>query len=199
MKNTLFSFAGFMLSILMLSEKKCENSSLANSKTFAIAILPMAVGNQWIYLDSVFLQGKLMKTNFDTLRILKSGNQNGAATFIFSDGKELSENGDTIFQWVSQRSGVKFPTTYFIKSEDELKYNYVFGGDVIMERTVSRMKNCISKDCEGSACYTVKDRCNAETVFATGIGVMRERTTDCFGGEKSYSIRTLQKFIPSNK
>lgn len=202
MKNKFFSFTGLLIAALLLNETQCQQNSATQNAAApgkSGSVLPMAVGNQWIYNDSVFLQGKINEIVFDTLTILKTGNQNGKTTFIFSDGKELSQSGDTIFQWVSQRSGMRFPTTLFIKSENELSYNYMFGGDVIMERTVSKMKSCDSKIKEAVNCYVVKDRCNAETIFSEGIGIVRERTTDCFGGEKSYTIRTLIKFLPAKK
>ena len=189
----LFSFSGILMVILQMNQSSCQKTKAGSQ-----LLVPLAVGNEWIYLDSVFENGKLISVTNDTDRILNSSTFEGKTTYIFSDGREMLLKGDSLFQIVSQRSGVKFPTPVFLPTETETKFNYAYGGDVVRQQTVALMKDCpIRKDSFGknswnsSKCFRITDYCNSETIFGFGVGVLREKKIDCAFSEKNYSIRTL--------
>jgi len=62
------------------------------------SIIPFAIGNYWVYADSVWKDGNLQKAGFDTLRISSVSNYNGELWWKFSDGSQLSERHDTVFE-----------------------------------------------------------------------------------------------------
>jgi len=172
--------------ILLTADSTCKKDSPAGS-----ALLPLKLGNEWIYRDSTVEDGNLISTTNDTLRIEKTSSFENSPTYIFSDGKEILQRGDTLFQIVSQRGGYKFATKLFYLSETESSFNYAYGGDVMMQRTVSRLPGCPKNEWGASRCYYVKDGCQGEMTFAVGVGILREKTTQCFSPAKNYSIKTL--------
>ncbi|MFI5135822.1 MAG: hypothetical protein ACHQD9_08220, partial [Chitinophagales bacterium] len=150
-----FSLCGIFSSILFLKESSCQTkSSLHNG------MLPLAIGNEWIYIDSVTEEGKLISVSNDTLRIEKISSFENATTYLFNDGREMMVRGDTLFQLVLQRGGSKFPTVVFYPSETESSFNYAFGGDVVVQRTVNRMSDCPKSAWSNSKCYKVTDSCH---------------------------------------
>ncbi|HYV90250.1 MAG TPA: hypothetical protein VE978_00635 [Chitinophagales bacterium] len=195
MNGKFFSFTGMLMMVLQMNQSSCQKT-----KSNSPSLLPLAAGNEWIYRDSVFENGKLISVMDDTDRIASTSTFKGETTYIYSDGREMLLRGDSLFQLVSQRSGVKFPTPVFIPTETETKFNYAFGGDVMKQQTVTMMKDCpIPKDSFGksswsiSKCYRITDVCNSETIFGYGVGIVREKKIECFSPEKNYSARTLIK------
>ena len=185
MKGMLYSFSGLMLAVLLFRETSCE------TKVKDAGLIPLAIGNTWIYLDSVYEEGKLSKVYMDTDRVVKTGKYENFTTYIFNDGDEVMVKGDTLFELVSQRSGMKFPTIMFLPSETKLEYNYAFGGDVVTQRTVMPAESCPEAISKISRCYTVTDACRSQSIFATGIGFIYEKNTDCFKTDQNYWVRTL--------
>ena len=61
-------------------------------------IIPFAIGNFWIYADSVWKDGNLQSAGLDTLRITGVSNYNDELWWRFSDGSQLSERNDTVFE-----------------------------------------------------------------------------------------------------
>jgi len=186
MIKLLLSLSGIFISVLFLKEPACQSNSSKES-----GVLPLAVGNEWIYLDSVTEDGKLVSVSPDTLRIERTSSLENKTTYIFNDGKEMMVRGDTLFQLAMQRGGAKFPTTVFYPSESESSYNYMFGGDVAVQRTVSRMSGCPKNAWNGSKCYRVTDSCHGEIIFIYGIGIYREKLTQCASPAKNFTVKTL--------
>jgi hypothetical protein len=184
--NNFFSLSVVLISTLLLRDPSCQEKSSGKS-----SLLPLSVGNTWIYRDSVVEDGKLVSVSNDTLRIEKKSSFENSDTYLFSDGKEIMQRGDTLFQIVSQRGGYKFPTMIFYPSETASSFNYAFGGDVVMQRTVSRLPACRKNDFNISRCYKVSDSCGGEISFGVGVGVYREKATDCSSPSKNYTIKTL--------
>src|ERR1041385_2416609 len=89
-----------LILIVLTTDSKCQKKSAAES-----ILLPLAVGNEWIYRDSTVEDGKLTSVINDTLRIEKISSFENTPTYIFSDGKEIMQRGDTLFQIVLQRGG----------------------------------------------------------------------------------------------
>lgn len=184
--NNFFSLSAVLIATLLLRDPSCqEKSSNGNS------LLPLKVGNEWIYRDSVVEEGKLVSVVVDTLLIEKTSSFENSTTYLFSDGKEIMQRGDTLFQIVSQRGGYKFPTMLFYPSETESSFNYAFGGDVVIQRTVNRLSACKKNDFNISRCYKVSDSCSGEILFGYGVGIYREKTTDCSSPSKNYTVKTL--------
>lgn len=187
MSGKLFSFSGILLVILQMNQSSCQKT-----KTGSQPLFPLATGNQWIYRDSVFENGKLILVMNDTDRILKTSIFEGKTTYIFSDGREMLLKGDSLFQLVSQRSGVKFPTPVFLPTETQTKFNYAFGGDVMKQQTVTLMKICPANSWSVAKCFRITDTCNGEVIFGYGVGVLREKKVDCSSSGKNYSVRILE-------
>ena len=185
MNNIFLSFSGFLLAILFLRESSCSQSTESGSD-----VIPLKKGNVWIYRDSIIENGKLTSVSLDTLRIESTATFEGVTTYLFNDGKELMVKGDTIFQLVTQRGGYKFPTKLFFASEEEATFNYAFGGDVMIQRTVSSIP-CTANDFKVSKCYRISDGCRGETILGAGVGILREIITDCKSTHDYYSSRTL--------
>jgi hypothetical protein len=188
MKGTLHCFAGLLLVVLQMNHSTCQKT-----KPDSHPLLPLAAGNEWIYVDSTFEKGKLVSVKNDTDRITGTSEFQGKKSWIFSDGRELMLRGDTLFQLVRQRSSVKFPTPLFIATETETKFNYAFGGDVMKQQTVKRLHACPKNPWNTSACYSISDDCGNQIIFGAGVGVMRQVTFDCFSGKENYSVRTLRE------
>ena len=188
MSNKFYSFAGFILALFLIKESSCQKTSSATN-----SLIPLSVGNEWIYRDTVVEDGNIVSVSMDTLRIEKTSSLDNNTTFVLSDGKEIMQRGDTLFQIVSQRGGYKFPTPLFYPSETESSFNYAFGGDVVMRRTVNRNINCPKNEWTITKCYTVKDDCKGETIFMYGLGIYREKITQCASPAKDYTSRTLIK------
>ena len=146
----------------------------------------------------VFENGKLISAVNDTDRVTSTSTFEGKTTYIFSDGREMLLDGDSLFQIVQQRNRVKFPTPVFLPTESEVTFNYAFGGDVVKQQTVRLLKDCpIVKDSYGknsrsiTKCFLITDVCKSETIFGYGIGIIREKKIDCFSPGKNYSVRML--------
>ena len=186
MKGTLYCFAGVLLLVLQMNQSSCQKTKAASQ-----SLLPLAMGNEWIYRDSVFENGKLISVMNDTDRIAQASTFEGRTTYIFSDGREMMLKGDSLFQLVRQRSGLKFPTPVFLPTETETKFNYAFGGDVVKQQTVTVIKECPKNSWSISKCFRITDTCNSEVIFGYGVGVLREKKMDCSSSGKNYSVRTL--------
>lgn len=178
-----------LTSVLLMKEPSCRSSQGEQRGLF-----PMAFGNEWIYIDSVIENGKLIFVTYDTLRIERVSEFEGKASYIFSDGKEFMQNGDTLFQLVTQRGGFKFLTPYFIATETETAFNYAFGGDVIIQRTVTRESQCPGQWKTGN-CYRISDGCRGSMVFLEGTGIINERHTECNSPGSNYTSRTLAQIL----
>lgn len=189
----LFSFSAILMVVLQMNQSSCQKT-----KAGSPSLLPLAAGNEWIYRDSVFENGKLVSVANDTERITQTSRFEGKTTYIFSDGRELLLKGDSLFQLVKQRSGVKFPTPVFLPTETETKFNYAFGGDVVMQQTVTAIKDCPKNSWGTSKCFRITGNCNSEAIFGYGVGILREKKVDCSSSGKNYSVRTLLgvKFVP---
>jgi hypothetical protein len=189
MKNNLYSISAFLLSVLFLDESSCNRQAAASSGSRAI--YPLNVGNYWVYKDSTFSEGKLVSTANDTDKIVRSGEWNGKTTFIFDDGREWFSSGDTIYQLGKQRTGAKFPSPVMMATEKESKFNSMFGGDVAVQKKIEKLSSCPENKWEPSACYKISDTCDGYMINGYGVGILREKTTECFSGNNNYITRTL--------
>jgi hypothetical protein len=69
-----------------------------NSTLKSNGIVPFAIGNFWVYADTVWKDGNLLSAGYDTLRITDVSDYNEELWWRFSDGSQLSERNDTVFE-----------------------------------------------------------------------------------------------------
>lgn len=187
MNNYLFSFTALLLLLLLADRSSCNRTAPGNIKS----LVPLAVGNFWVYADSTFTEGRLAAVSNDTDKIVSTGEWNGKTTFVFNDGREWYAGGDTIYQLSRQRTGTKFPSPVMMATETAATFNYVFGGDVVMQKTIEKLQVCPEVKWQSAVCYKITDHCEGYQVVAAGIGMVREKITACFMQKGSYSTRTL--------
>ncbi|HUM46969.1 MAG TPA: hypothetical protein PLD84_08575 [Chitinophagales bacterium] len=187
MKGYLFSFTGILLVILLADQSSCNQQALAAGS----AIYPLAAGNYWVYRDSVFTDGSLTTVTNDTDKIVSTADWNGKTTYTFADGKEWYMSGDTIYQLSRQRTGVKFPSPVMMATEKESNFNYVFGGDVVIQKTIVKLPSCSEGKWQPKSCYKIADNCGGYLIVGYGVGIIREKTSECFSGKNNYTSRTL--------
>lgn len=185
MNHLFFSAAGIFVAVMFLKEPACRHHSGVGHS------FPLAAGNEWIYRDSVVENGLLISVSFDTLRIEQVSAFEGTTSYVFNDGKEMTLSGDTLFQLVTQRGGHKYATPFFIPSETETSYNYAFGGDVMIQRSVKQLTNCPAVEWQVTKCYLVSDGCRGGMIVGAGVGIIREVMTECRSPKENYTSKTL--------
>ncbi len=183
--NSIFHLMIIFFAVSVLQQTSCGQGAEASAE-----LIPLAVGNEWIYRDSIFENDKLTMIKMDTDRIMSASVFNGGATYHFSDGREVMLSGDTLFELVRQRSGVKFTTPSIIAAETETRFNYAFGGDVLKPRTVKK-SICAPNSLGAERCYIMTDDCGNETLIGHGIGIFREKKVQCGALPGDFMIRTL--------
>ena len=186
MSGYLISFSALLL-VLLAEQPSCNQNATAKGSV----IVPLAVGNYWVYRDSVFTDGQLSLVSNDTDKIVSTERWNDKTTFIFNEGKEWFESGDTIYQLGRQRTGTKFPSPVMMAVEKEGTFNYVYGGDVVIQKTIVKLPDCTGGIWNATGCFKIYDSCEGYMIVAYGIGVIREKSSACFAEKNSYSIRTL--------
>ncbi len=189
MKGNLYSISVFFLSVLFLDESSCNRQAAASSGSKGI--YPLNVGNYWIYKDSTFTESKFVSIANDTDKIVRAGEWNGRTTFIFDDGREWFSSGDTVYQLGAQRTGAKYPSPVMMVTEKESKFNFLFGGDVLVQKTIEKLPSCPENRWNPSACYKISDSCGGYMINGYGVGILREKKSDCFSNKSNYVIRTL--------
>ena len=194
MKGYFFSIAVFLLPLAISNHSSCQHSASDGSETKTTkpdqGFYPLAAGNYWVYTDSAFSGGKLLSVTNDTDKIVSESMWNGKKTYLFDDNREWVGSGDTIYLLTMQRTQVKYPTPMIIAAVNS-SYNYAYGGDVVMQRNVTQLSSCPQNKWGSKTCYRVSDACQGYLVVGTGVGILKERTSDCSSGNANYTIRTL--------
>lgn len=186
MSSYLISFCALLV-VLLAEQPSCNQQATAKGSV----IVPLAVGNYWVYRDSVFTDGQLTLVTNDTDKIVSTEKWNGKTTFIFNEGREWYESGDTIYQLSRQRSGTKFPSPVMMAVEKEATFNYVFGGDVVIQKTIIKLPDCPGGNWNATGCFKIFDSCEGYMIVGYGIGVIREKSSACLAEKSNYSTRTL--------
>jgi hypothetical protein len=122
-------------------------------------IVPFAPGNFWIYADTVWKDGSLLSVGYDTLRITNVSDYNGELWWRFSDGSQLSERNDTVFELnrfirCFHRETLFFPLSHS-NFQDSICYYISLNGyfDMI---------------------YTTRNSCISDQIIKTPAGQFRE-------------------------
>lgn len=187
MNGYLLAITGLLWIILSADQNSCNKHSVAAGG----GIVPLAEGNYWIYRDSIFSEGALVSIVNDTDKIVSTAQWNGITTYVFADGREWFLSGDTIYQLSRQRTGVKFPSPVMMPADQESSFNYVFGGDVVIQKTISKLAACPPVKWQTNTCYRITDHCEGYLIVGYGVGIIREKTSECFSGKNNYTSRNL--------
>lgn len=162
----------------------CESSAFKsvdyNSTLRSNGIIPFAIGNSWVYADSVWKDGNLLSAGFDTIRITNVSNYNGELWWRFSDGSQLSERNDTVFELnryirCFRRETLFFPLNHSV-FQDSICYYISTNGyfDMIYTTRSSYISNQIIKTPAGqfSECSRYEILNNKVQIVKPGIGVI---------------------------
>lgn len=118
-------------------------------------VFPLALGNQWIYLDSAFSADSLTSVTTDTITITSEyTDQNGHwwvfSTWMFPFGTTTMGRSDTLFS--QQYGNGPVPPghpLYFTGMEfappigDSSKYWFIIEGDMVSDRSVTRLHTAL--------------------------------------------------------
>jgi len=179
--------------LIVISACFFANAPSCRQAAPAHTFFPLGVGNYWIYRDSLFEDGHLSTVTIDTLRVDSEITWKGRKTFMLSDNRQWYESGDTVYQLGFQRTGVQFPTAIMMPSDTPSTFNFIFGGDVVMTATVTKIV-CSDSKWNASSCYKISDNCGAYLVEAYGIGIIRQLLKPCSSAHQQYTTRTLMDF-----
>lgn len=178
-----------VMAAMIFQANRCHQQTAGTTGVF-----PLATGNVWIYVDTLWQEGRVIQVFFDTLTVTAQQSFEGRPTYLLSDGRELMWRNDTLFQIVQQRGGYRFATIYFVAREQPVVFNYAFGGDVVIQRTAERLSECIRYyGNEKAACYRISDACGGDMILQVGVGVVYWRAGRCFAEEGSVLTKTLVK------
>jgi hypothetical protein len=165
--------------------EECESSSVFksvdnNSTLRSGGIVPFAIGNFWVYADSVWKDGNLQSAEYDTLRITNVSNYNGELWWRFSDGSQLSERNDTVFEVNRYIRCFRSETLFFPLShsvfQDSICYYISLNGyfDVIYTTRNSSISNqvVITPAGQFSECSRYEIVNNKIQIVKPGIGII---------------------------
>jgi hypothetical protein len=141
-----------------------------------IPLIPLKVGNYWIYSNSNHLDKN------DTIRVIRTKEVGLYTAYVF-DGELVMESGDTIynFQYGQIRDSPPFRCREYCPSEKENTYNIVIGGDMLGHRSVTKIYGLYKvNNKEYRDCYEFNDGMK-RVVISRGIGII-ERTGSSWGG-----------------
>lgn len=143
-------------------------------------IVPFAIGNFWIYADSVWKDGNLQSAGYDTLHITDVSNYNEELWWRFSDGSQLSERNDTVFELNRYIRCFRRETLFFPLShsnfQDSICYYISLNGyfDMIYTTRSSSISDQVIKTPAGQFCecsrYDILN--NKVQIVKPGIGVV---------------------------
>src|ERR1041385_3301091 len=86
-------------------------------------LIPLAIGNYWIYSTNNTLHP------FDTLRIVGTKIIDGDTAFLYNDGELIFERNDSFYDYQTQRIGSTFKCFQYFPSDKKLDYSISVGGD----------------------------------------------------------------------
>jgi hypothetical protein len=168
----------------LIQIEDCGSSALKsieyNSTLKSNGIVPFAIGNYWVYADSVWKDGNLQSEGYDTLRITNVSNYNEELWWGFSDGSQLSERNDTVFELnryirCFRRETLFFPVSHSDFQDSVCYYisvnNYF---DMIYTTRSSSISNQIIKTPAGQfrECSRYDILNNKVQIVKPGIGVI---------------------------
>jgi hypothetical protein len=134
-----------------------------------VQLIPLAIGNYWIYSTSSKSQP------FDTLIIIGTRIINNDTAFEFNNGELMLDRIDSIYNYQSERIGIPFKCFQYFPFDKRTEYVIVVGGDVLNRRTASKIKGSYKLNGkEYSNCYEFKDSWESDiTTICRGIGILK--------------------------
>jgi hypothetical protein len=144
--------------------------SLSSSAQFANLkqeqLIPLAVGNYWIYYNSD------RNPQYDTLKIINTQIINGDTAFLYNNGGLIYERNDSVFDYQSQRTGKTFKCLAYFPSEQTVEFTRVVGGDAFSRRMIYKLKKPFKlSGFECSNCYEYSDP-DLKVTVCRGIGIV---------------------------
>jgi hypothetical protein len=145
-------------------------------------LIPLAIGNYWIYSTSSKSQP------LDTLIIIGTRIINGDTAFEFNNGELMLDRNDSVYNYQSERIGIPFKCFLYFPFDKRTEYVIVVGGDVLNRRTASKIKGSYKLNGkEYSNCYQFEDSWESEiTTICRGVGILKF--------ERKGYVRTLVEY-----
>jgi hypothetical protein len=135
-------------------------------------LIPLALGNHWIYYNNN------REDKYDTLEIVDTKIINGDTAFVFNNGQLMSERNDSVYDFQSDRPGIPFKCLEYFPSEETIEFARVVRGDAIDRRMVSKLKRpfkLLGLECTN--CYEYSDS-DLYVVICRGIGIVQIKSAN---------------------
>jgi hypothetical protein len=157
----------FFLASQLLFFAQTPKSNTRNS-----SLLPLKIGNYWVYSSSQAPDKK------DTIKITRNRIIGSDTCYYFKQSLMLVKN-DTVFEFQLQGNGNPVVSIQYFPAVD-MNYTILVGGDAIAGRSVKRLKAPYKVNGkEYLNCYEFSDKLfNKTTIFAAGVGIIEMRYPD---------------------
>ena len=152
-------------------------------QTKHVQLIPLAVGNYWIYSTSNKFHP------LDTIKIIGTRVIDGDTAYVFNNHEMMFERNDSIYNFQTQRIGIPFKCLEYFPSEKYLEYTIVIGGDVLGRRTVSKIKRPYKLNGkEYSNCFKFSSLDNHQ-IICMGVGILRSETNTVIRTLIEYQVK----------
>lgn len=179
MKNLLV-----LLALLLIVAACSKDSQPDISQSSSNGLLPLALGNTWIFADSSWTDGVLTSSGYDTLFVEKIEKWNDDTCYIFNREFSLTESGDTVYGLRAGWSGFFKEPEFFPVTRDTITDISLFGGDVAFERISFRLDNVISVPAGNySPCNYYSIKWFRTIILSPETGFVKIMETDGYGPE----------------
>lgn len=158
--------------IFFLTSQLTLFAQLPKSDAQNTSLLPLKIGNYWVYVSSQAPDKK------DTIKIVKTKIIGSDTCYYFKQSLMLVKN-DTVFEFQLQGNGNPVASVQYFPAVD-MKYTILVGGDAIAGRSVKKLKAPYKVNGkEYQNCYEFSDKLfNKTTIFAAGVGIIEMRYPD---------------------
>jgi hypothetical protein len=164
----------YLYAIIILVASNCMLFAqiTKNSKKSA-SLLPLAKGNYWVYSSSQ------SPDKTDTIKITQNKIIGSDTAYYFKEKLLLVKN-DTIFEFQPQRNGNDVANVQYFRSDTDVDYRILVGGDAWAGRSVKKLKAPYKVNGkEYSDCYEFTDKLFGKTtVMSKGVGIIEMKYPD---------------------
>lgn len=173
-----------IFSLLLLFAACSKDSQPDISQSAKNGLLPLALGNTWIFADSSWNDGVLSSSGYDTLFVERIEKLKDDTCYYFNREFSLTASGDTIYGLRAGWSGFFKEPEFFPVTKDTIKDISLFGGDVAFERISFSLDNVISVPAGNySPCNYYSLKWFRTIVLSPGTGFVKIIETDGYGEE----------------
>lgn len=147
-------------------------------------LLPLALGNTWIFADSSWNNGVLASAGYDTLFVEKIEKWNDDTCYYFNREFSLAVSGDTIYGLRAGWSGFFREPEFFPVTKDTITDISLYGGDVAFERISFSLDKVISVPAGSfSPCNYYSMKWFRTIILSPETGFVKIIETDGYGPE----------------